>query len=120
MTEFTGVNKAGSKVGIYIDTTGTQFGFTLQGTTFTKVAFPGSGVVVTATDRINDTNEIVGLYGTNTAGPFLGYKRQAGKYTTISYPNSTETRCRGLDNAGDIVGRYTDAAGVVHGMLVTP
>jgi hypothetical protein len=34
---------------------------------------------------------------------------------SVSFPGSTETRVRGLNNFGEIVGRYTDSAGVVHG-----
>lgn len=120
LTEFTGINRAGSMTGIAIDSNGVQHGFTLQGNKLNQVDYPASGVVVTAADRINDRNEIVGLYGFNTAGPFSGYSRVTGKYNTINYPDSTETRCRGLNNAGDIVGRYTDNAGLIHGMLVTP
>ena len=78
-------------------------------------------MVVTATDRINDGGEIVGLFGTNTAGPFTGYSRNAAKkFHQIVFPGSTETRCRGLNNLGIVVGRYTDAAGVIHGYSMTP
>jgi uncharacterized membrane protein len=120
LTELLGINNNNAMVGIYFDSSSVQHGFTLVGTKFTDVTVPGTGVVVTATDRVNDTNEIVGLFGTNTAGPFKGYRRIGTKYTTIVFPGSTETRCRGLNNAGEITGRYTDSAGVIHGFTLVP
>ncbi len=53
-------------------------------------------------------------------GPFSGYQKKGTTYGKVNFPGATETRCRGLNNAGAIVGRYTDTAGVVHGMMVTP
>ena len=121
LTEFTGINNHNQRVGIYFDSAGVQHGFTLAGGAFSDVTAPGAGVVVTATDRINDGGEIVGLFGTNTAGPFTGYSRTAaGKFHPITFPGSTETRCRGLNNAGTVVGRYSDTAGVVHGYMMMP
>jgi uncharacterized membrane protein len=120
LTEFTGINNLGQMTGIYIDSSGVQHGFTLNAGKFSTVTFPGNGVAVTAADRINDTGEIVGLYGFSTTGPFSGYSRIRGTYTTIAFPSSTETRCRGLNNAGTIVGRYTDTAGAIHGMMFVP
>jgi hypothetical protein len=106
-------------VGIYFDSSGVQHGFSLKnGTTFTDITYPGA--TVTASDRINDTNVIVGLHGTSSSGPFMGYRKSGTKFTNILFPSSTETRCRGLNNAGVIVGRYTDSGGVIHGMMVTP
>ena len=75
---------------------------------------------MTATDRVNDTGEIVGLFGTNVAGPFKGYRRIGATYTTIVFPGSTETRCRGLNNAGMITGRYTGTDGNLHGFTLVP
>ena len=121
LTEFTGINNHNQRVGIYFDSAGVQHGFTLAGGTFTDVTAPGAGVVVTATDRINDTNEIVGLFGLDTAGPFTGYSRNAAKqFHPITVPGSTETRCRGLNNGGAVVGRFTDSGGVIHGFMMTP
>jgi probable HAF family extracellular repeat protein len=120
LTEFTGINNHNQQVGIYDSSDGVEHGFTLVGKTFTDVTYPGANTIVTATDRINDSGEIVGLTGTNTAGPFKGYQRIGTQYTPILFPGSTETRCRGLNNAGIITGRYTDTAGFIHGMTVAP
>jgi probable HAF family extracellular repeat protein len=120
LTELTGLNNLNQMTGIYFDASSVQHGFTLVGQTFTDVTFPGQGVVVTAADRINDSGDLVGLWGTNTAGPFKGYLRVGTQYTSVVFPGSTETRCRGINNAGLITGRYTDTSGFIHGMTVAP
>ena len=51
----------------------------------------------------------------STSGPFSGYMRVGKTYTDVAAPNSTETRVRGLNNAGVLVGRFTDSSGVIRG-----
>lgn len=120
LTEITGINNTGAMVGIFDDSTGVEHGFGLRNGKFTQIDDPASGGVVTATDRINDSGEYVGLWGTATTGPFSGYHAKNNKFSTIMFPGSTETRTRGINNAGDVVGRYTDSAGVVHGYAGHP
>jgi hypothetical protein len=120
LTEFTGINNKGVKVGIFDDSTGVEHGFALVGTTFTQIDDPNADGVTTATDRVNDSDEYVGLWGTNTAGPFSGYHAKNNVFTTITFPGSFETRTRGINNAGIVVGRYTDQSGVIHGYAGTP
>lgn len=120
LTELTGINSTGQMTGIYDDSTGVEHGFTVINGVTKSVNYPATGVDVTATDRINDRGEIVGLYGFATSGPFSGYTRQNRVYTTVTYPGSTETRVRGLNNSGVITGRYTDSSSVIHGMMGTP
>jgi hypothetical protein len=79
--------------------------------------YPGASV--TAIDRINDSNELVGLEGP-VGGPYHGWRKIGATFSTVDFPGATETRCRGVNNAGAIVGRYTDTSGVIHGMMVTP
>lgn len=38
-------------------------------------------------------------------------------YTKIMYPGSTWTEAAGINDAGQVVGTYTDAAGIAHGFL---
>ena len=120
LTEVLGINNNGQMAGIFDDASGVEHGFTLSSGQFKQVDVPDAGGIVTATDRINDSGEIVGLWGTSTSGPFSGYTRVGKVYTTVMFPGSTETRVRGLNNAGVIVGRYTDSVGSVHGYVGTP
>jgi len=117
LTEMTGINNKGQKVGIFDDSSGTEHGFALTSTGFQQIDYPSA--TVTASDRINDGGEIVGLWGTNTSGPFSGYTLIDQTFTSIMYPGSTETRTRGVNNAGTIVGRYTDTNGLIHGYQAT-
>jgi hypothetical protein len=116
LTEITGLNAQGQEVGIWDDDSGNEHGFVLVGTRFIEIAHD----TVTAADRINRESTIVGLYGASTSGPFSGYELANKKYTTVMYPSSTETRVRGINDLGIIVGRYTDSSGVIHGMMGTP
>ena len=120
LTEFTGINNNGVMVGIFDDSTGVEHGFGLKGTHFVQLDDPLANGVVTATDRVSDSLEYVGLWGTNTAGPFSGYHAKNNVYTTIMFPGSFETRTRGLNNFGTVVGRYSDSSGKVHGYVGQP
>jgi hypothetical protein len=120
LTEFTGINNNGVMVGIFDDSSAVEHGFALVGSRFIQIDDPMANGVVTATDRVNDHNEYVGLWATNTAGPFSGYHAKNNVFTTITFPGSFETRTRGLNNAGIVVGRYTDSSGVIHGYAGQP
>jgi uncharacterized membrane protein len=110
-----------SEAGSYLDSAGLEHGFTDRRFKFTDVTVPGVGIQVTSINSINDKGESVGFYGTGFAGPFAGFRRTAtNKFHPVVFPGSTDTRCRGVNNAGVIVGRYTDAAGVIHGFQMTP
>jgi probable HAF family extracellular repeat protein len=117
LTELTGINNKGVMVGIFDDSGGVEHGFSLVNGTFTQLDDPASGGIVTATDRVNDNGEYVGLWGTNTSGPFSGYHAKNGVYSTIMFKGSFETRTRGINNNGVVVGRYTDQNGVIHGYV---
>ncbi len=41
----------------------------------------------------------------------------SGKFTSFDFPNAAFTGAYGVSAAGDIVGRYPDAAGVTHGYV---
>jgi len=117
-SEVTGINNLGAMVGIFISTSSVQEGFSDVNGKLGLIKFPGSGL--TSADRINDKGEIVGLWGASSAGPFNGYTKIGSTYTNFLVSGSTETRVRGLNNAGSIVGRYTDSAAVIHGFVATP
>jgi len=120
LTEITGINNKGVMVGIFDDESGVEHGFGVSGSHFVQLDDPDAQGVVTATDRVNSSLEYVGLWGTNTSGPFSGYHAKNNVYTTITFPNSFETRTRGLNDSGTVVGRYTDQSGVVHGYYGQP
>ena len=120
LTEVLGINNAGVIVGIFDDSSGVEHGFAQVKGKFIQIDDPESGGAVTATDRINSSGEVVGLWGTSSSGPFSGYHAKNGVFTTITFPGSFETRTRGLNDKGVVVGRYTDQNGVIHGYYGVP
>jgi probable HAF family extracellular repeat protein len=49
-----------------------------------------------------------------------GFLLSRGTFTTIDVPNGNFTNAFGINERGQIVGRYVDASGNVHGFLATP
>jgi uncharacterized membrane protein len=99
---------------------GTGAGFLLDGGELTyPIAFPGS--FRTDVLGINDTNAIVGWFQGEAADNFnrvAGFLRSpAGDYSILSVPGGDVfTEASGINNAGDIVGRY--AGHQAHGFLL--
>ncbi len=85
LTEVTGVNNNNQMVGIYFDSASAQHGFTLAAGKYKPVNYPGA--LVTAVDRINDSGELVGLFGASSSGPFTGYTRVGTTYTAVTFPD---------------------------------
>jgi probable HAF family extracellular repeat protein len=76
----------------------------------------------TQLNRISDLGDIVGLFQDNSA-TFHGFVLQGGlggRFVQIDYPGATQTHVWGINNSGQMVGKYTDSAGVDHGFLATP
>lgn len=120
LTETLGINNHGDMVGIFDDSSGVEHGYAITGGKFIQIDDPAAGGIVTATDRVNDSGEFVGLWGTSTSGPFSGYHARQKSFVTITFPGSFETRTRGLNNSGVVAGRYTDQNGVIHGYAGLP
>jgi len=75
---------------------------------------PGPPVSAQATG-INDKGEVSGFYA--TTGGDNGFLLNAGKLTILSFPGATVTEALGLNNLGQVVGTYTDAAGNPQGFI---
>jgi probable HAF family extracellular repeat protein len=68
----------------------------------------------------NDRGELVGNYQVEVGGALRGFLRdRRGRYTTIQVPGSLQTQAAGINNRGQVVGDYQDAAGRFHGYLWT-
>jgi hypothetical protein len=99
--------------GIFVDSFGIEHGAQgAAGVLNTPVTVPGAGF--TSADGVNDGINIVGHFGKNVAGPFHGYRFQASRFQILDFPHARDTRCNGISDTLQIVGRYTDANGVVH------
>jgi probable HAF family extracellular repeat protein len=49
-----------------------------------------------------------------------GFLLDDGIFTTIDVPGATLTQAFGINELGQIVGRFRDAGGASHGFLATP
>ena len=112
----TGVNKAGTLVGLYTDASGNYEGWELIGTKFSSINVPFQGAVSTWPSGINDSGEIAGdwFQSDNYA---QGFTLIGGTYTSINYPGAEYTDVWAVNNKGDLGGDYFDTpSGVNHGM----
>lgn len=116
----TGINLHGVICGFFTDATGLTQGFVQDETaqTTVNVAVPNSGV--TQLLGINAHGIAVGFYiGQDTFPHGIVYNKATGSFTFVDDPNGTMgTTLNGINDQGQIVGFYTDAAGNTHGVLV--
>lgn len=76
---------------------------------------------------LNNLGHIVSQYhGSKSCALFTsvgclhGFLLNGGVYTTIDFPNSTETLALGVNSSDDVVGGYEDTSGKFHAYLRTP
>lgn len=106
-----GVNARGDIVGVYADANGGGAGFLLRDGQYSQVVTPdGLGL---APRMINAAGDIVGTF--NEHGFLLTAE---GVFNEIDYPGAVETQAFGINNAGDITGRYSDSAGHQNGFVL--
>ena len=118
-TSGAGINNSGMIVGTWIDGNGVHNAYFFDGSSFTTINDP-KGASNNA-HGINDNNQIVGYYGASTSGPSTGflYSTVTHTFTDIADPNAGPqgTAATGINNAGNVVGFYTDSLGNSHGFL---
>jgi len=110
----TAINDLGQIVGSYGDDTTREFKqFLFFHGVFTTINLPGNPAA------INNYGQIVGTFGSysNSSLGEQGFKYSQGNVTVIDYPNSFNTGVSGINDFGDIVGRFYDAAGYYHGLI---
>lgn len=121
-TSMFGINNLGDIVGDYIDASGVQHGFLMSNGSVTTIDPPGS--TNTNCQGINDSGQIVGSFVLGDVRH--GYLFSNGIFTTIDYPGANPagsgaplsgTDVHGINASGEIVGSYTDSAGVIHGFF---
>jgi hypothetical protein len=119
----TAINDRGEVAGIYVTKGGVTDGFVkLSGGRFVTLAVKGAAM--TQAFGLNNHDEVVGTYqvGTGNNAKTFGFTWRSGHgFTTVSDPHGIGTTLvNGVNNEGDLVGFYTDAAGNVDGMLALP
>src|SRR6266540_4169157 len=109
-----GINNRGEIVGYYFDQAAAQRGFLLLRGVFTTIECGA----FTEPRGINDRGDIVGRLENH------GFLFSKGKCTTIDFPGASFSSAFGVNNAGQVVGFYSDATGrhgflLVHGAFTT-
>jgi probable HAF family extracellular repeat protein len=109
-----GINNAGQIAGYYIDAQGLAHGFLLDNDAVTTIDATNP-LRVTVIFDLNDRGQLAGGFDLISHG----YQRdKRGNFTTIDHPASVaETTPEGINNRGQIVGRFVDATGTTHGFL---
>jgi probable HAF family extracellular repeat protein len=110
------INDLGDIAGSYVDATG-YHGFLYAGGSLTTINAPG--YFSTYIYGINDSGEMVGVYGNSVGSCVQGcaFLDVGGNFTTINIPGSIWSYATGINDLGDIVGVYADATGNSHGFL---
>ncbi|MGD0683667.1 MAG: hypothetical protein ABSA03_00990 [Streptosporangiaceae bacterium] len=122
-TTATGINNAGDIVGFSTDKSKVTSSFLLAGSQLITYQFPGGSD--TEAFGINASDEIVGSY-LDGSGVMHGFTLShpmgpVSHWQSIDDPNGIgSTVVNGINDAGDLVGFYTDSAGNTDGMLATP
>jgi len=120
-TEPLGINNAGVTVGEYVDGSGVQHGYILNGKKLTKLDHPNAVTGSTWASNLNPDGpvSVVGYYVSSGTGQVLGFLYNDGKYTDIPGPSGAiYALAFGINDDGTIVGAYVDAAGSAHGFLL--
>jgi hypothetical protein len=118
----TAINGKGDIAGFYVNAAGNTDGFLLTPHGhFTDLAVPGASM--TQALGVNGHDEVVGVYtvGTGAGAVTHGFTwTPGGGFATVDDPHGQgATTVNGVNDAGDLVGFYTDAAGNTDGFLAT-
>ena len=88
--------------------------------TVTWLRNPGTGLLLDGFAQGQDSNgDIVGDYLTGPdgmSGPVHGYILNGSSFTDLSFPGSTETKARGINDNGVVVG-YEESGGAASGLI---
>jgi probable HAF family extracellular repeat protein len=124
-TQATGINNNGDIVGWGTDSSGNTTSWLLHDGHLTTYQHPNGGTNTQAFG-VNDHDEVVGTY-MDSSGMSHGFTLKSplgpvSHWQTIDDPSAMAgtTVVNGLNDAGDLVGFYTDTASNVDGMLATP
>jgi hypothetical protein len=113
------INNKGDIVGFYTDASNVIHGFVDNHGVFTTVNAPGA--TETELLGLNDHGIAVGFDVVNGVTHGIIYNTKTGAFIQLDDPNASGlTLFNGINDKGDIVGFYTDAAGNTHGLLASP
>lgn len=114
-TEIRGLNNAGDAVGFALDASGNSREFlrSAGGTVTTLVDPSTSNPLNQIANGINSSGSIVGAYNPPTTTGYI-LSPDLATLTPLAVPGSAQTRARGINDVGTVVGSYV-SAGVDYG-----
>jgi len=118
-----GINNRGDVTGFFTGSSGTTDGFLRTGMGHvTTLAYPGASM--TQATGVNDRDEVVGNYqvGSGNSAVTHGFTWSPRHgFRSVDDPQGVgSTVINGVNNAGDLVGFYTDKAGNTDGFAAAP
>ena len=121
-TQVTGLNNTGITVGFEVDAKGDNSGFHNAGGRFHMANYPTNDMASPAVDQllgVNDHGVRVGFYN-DSKGNAHGYTYNIGmhRYGKVNVPGASSVTATAINNAGDIAGFETNAAGNTVGFLL--
>lgn len=113
LTQARGINNARVICGSFAPADGAIHGFLLERGVYTDVDF--EGVPFTNILDLNDAGDFVGSYGDEVLVQAFAFV--LGNVVTFAIPGSARTAAYSINNLGQIVGQYLDAASLSHGFF---
>jgi uncharacterized membrane protein len=110
------INNAGQVVGCYHDqdNMGTMHGFMLSNGNFSGLSTPAS----MSNGVLSDGSLVAGLFTDMMTGLGHGYLASGDTIAPFDFPFSASTAVWDMNDSGEVVGVYTDAAKKTHGFLL--
>jgi hypothetical protein len=114
-TEAWGINDSGQITVFALNSANSYESFLYNGKTFKPVSDPNAGASGTIARIVNNKGDVSGAYF-DSNGFEVGFLRHGGKYYDVKDPKANNlTKPDGLNDALEIVGRYTNSAGATLG-----
>jgi hypothetical protein len=117
------ISPQGDIVGVYVDARGVSHGFILSGGKFANIDFPGA--TGTALSGLNPSGEMSGFICSDPACGLTGafsishsfVISKKGVFTSFDPPGAISSNASAVNPSGEVVGAYTDNAGIGHGYI---
>ncbi|WP_222432393.1 hypothetical protein [Leekyejoonella antrihumi] len=108
-----GVNEQNQAVGFWTDANGNNHGFRydLRSRTFHEIHVPGQASVMATS--INDRGDVA--ISASDGNTQMAYLLHHGRAYAVTAPGGGNIQAFGINDRDQVVGQYTDSAGVAHG-----
>ncbi len=114
-----GVNDLGEVIGAYTDAAGAGHAFKRLAGAYSTIDLPGA--VATVPLSVNNEGQVAGEFVQTDGTAGFGYVQQAdGSFTLYSFPRAPaeSTFFISINNVGEVLGAWFDAAGAQHNFLL--